>query len=252
VRDNAASPRVGYRTALDWLHRLLSPDWGLGMLVATMEDGTTRRIRAAAASGNYLLPGAQDAPGFRAFSIALASPDPAWYGQWGTLTADSGRYADWNGLKWGHGWDWRADDSEELVLRPNTSPQTFTFDTLSPLDVERVRVVGYATNYDPLDPGTTLPWSVTVVENGTGFSATGAFLRAEADNIARTVTERYGIGGGEYIASSVRDRVTLNSANRGGELIRLPAGTCTLDLVGFQKSEGFQSPELRIQWFPTF
>jgi hypothetical protein len=236
VSDSGVAPYERYRTALDWLHALFAVDAGLGLLVATMEDGSTRRIRAGGA--NWMA-GSQHGPSMREYSIELRSPDAHWWTNFGSLRLDEG-YRVLDAAAIGYSWGDCLDDSERVQFNIPSASFTFSFETLSQHDVERVRAVVVNSG-----PG---PWALTVLENGTGLACVDSSHPdgCNVDNFARTISSNTTSGKPD----DLRRTVTLNAANRGGEYIRLPAGRCSILATGFTSL--YWQARVILQWFPSF
>ena len=71
---------AGYRAALDTLLRLFDPTAGVGRLVATLDDGSTRFILCRSKG---LLAGPLTTTGYRRVGVELEAPDPFWYANLG-------------------------------------------------------------------------------------------------------------------------------------------------------------------------
>lgn len=217
IAGSNSTPRAKYRGYLDALKAKLDPTSEPRVLAATLEDGTTRWIRAIPRN---LLPGPGIGGEFRTFSIEWKACDPYWYGSWGALTLDSGLTLD-DG--------YALDSGGEIVI---AGAGDYTLNTLGSAEVERVQVRFVGPSSGPVG-------IETVGAAPVGFRIARTLASGEeiaVDNWARTAL----LG-----SSSLRNLMTLSPGNRHGEYIRLPAGAVTLRATG-------AAAQTRIQFLPAY
>lgn len=204
IAGAGAAPRSSYRAYVDELKSHLDPTEDPAMLVATLEDGRVRWIRAVARS---LVPGDGIGNEFRAMSIEWEALDPFWYSSLGALTLDSGHVLDAGEF---------LDMGAQIVIAGTADLAIETFGN-APVEHVRVSIVGPSAGPVGLE---------TTEASPVGFAVARTLVTGETlviDNDARTAT----IGG-----VSVRNLMTLSAGNRHGEYIRLPAGAVTLRATG--------------------
>jgi hypothetical protein len=220
ISGPSATERSGYRGYVDEVKESFSPFRSTpGTLVATLEDGTTRWIKAMPLS----MLNAPIVPGAANTSIELVADDPFWYSAYGTLDMDDGIEMDD---------DYFMDSGGEIVV---TSPTTeVTFDSQGTAEVERIRVrfVGPSTS------------SVGVVNRSTpspvGFTIARTLAANEEitlNNYSRTVK----LDG----TTNLRGDTTLYAGNRHGEYLRLLPGENRLQILG-------APAEMRLLFFATW
>jgi hypothetical protein len=217
---SGATARAAFRAYVDELKSAIDPTSPPGILVATLEDGTLRWIRAVPRN---LIGGDGFGSDFRSFSLEWESLDPMWHGSWGTLAMDAGYVLD-------DGED--LDTSAEVVVIPVSTAHEITVDTLGTAEVERIRV----RITGPSVGAVSVEVLTAAGPVGFAFSTLTAGQELEVDNYARTVL---------LDGVARRDLLTLRAANRNGEFVRLLAHTNTVRVYG-------QPAEARILFVPTW
>jgi hypothetical protein len=215
IAGSGAAPRASFRAYLDALKAKLDQTSEPRLLVATLETGALRWIRA---TPRNLLPGPGIGGEFRTFSVEWRACDPYWYGSWGALILDSGLRLD-AGLF--------LDGSADVVVAGSAS-----LDPKGTADTERVRVVFTGPSVGPVGIETSGSEPI-------GFTIARTLVAGEVvtvDNFARSAT----LGG-----VSVRSLMSLRAANLHGEYIRLPPGPVTLRALG-------GAAETRVQFSPAY
>lgn len=204
IAGSGAAPRSSYREFVDELKAHLDPSTDPRLLVATLEDGSARWIRAVPRN---LMPGDGIGGEFRALSIEWEGLDPFWYSSLGSLMLDSGHVLD-SGES--------LDTGAEIVI---TGTGDAEIDTVGNAPVERVRVriTGPSSGPVGLETVEAAPIGFTVART----LGSGEVL--EVDNDGRTCL---------VDGVSVRNLMTLSAGNRHGEYLRLPAGVVALRATG--------------------
>lgn len=216
-----ASARASFRAYVDEVKGWMDPTLGERILVATLEDGSTRWITCAARN---LLPGDGWAGEFRAMSLEWeAVSDPLWHGSWGTLILDAGYALDAG---------WTLDQSRELVVVPPGSVHVFEVDVPGTTYVTLIQATFVAPSVG--DVGLV---NETRSES-VGFTAVtlGSGDPLVINNEARTVLRAM---------ASLRQFLTLEAGNQHGEYLRLYPGVNRLRVTG-------QPAELRLVFTPTY
>jgi hypothetical protein len=200
--------KAAFRAYVDEIKGRLDPTAGERILVATLEDGSTRSITCAARN---LIGGEGFLSEYRAFSIEWeAVADPMWHGAWGEWMLDSGLFLD-DG--------WYLDELGYVVCTPTGSPFDVTFSALGTTGTGAVRV-----EVDGASGGVVGVSNVTL-SPAVGFTfpalAGGALLNV--DSGARTAL----LG-----TANARGNMTLLPGNGHGEYLRLVAGSNTIRVTG--------------------
>lgn len=217
----SATERAGYRGYVDEVKGSFSPLRDTpGTLVATLEDGTTRWIKAMPLDMRTkpIVPGAANA------SIELIADDPFWYSANGFATMDSGLVMDDGEV---------MDQGAVVVVTPTSTSEAVALDTLGTADVERIRVHMTGPSVSP--PGI----EVDTPDGLVGFALAAPLISGQeltVDNFARTAL----IG-----VLSQREGMTLKAANRHGEYVRLRPGVNAVRVLG-------QPAQARILFTPTW
>lgn len=203
----SGNERAGYRGYVDEVKAAFSPLRKNRVLVATLENGSQRWIRATPRDTKPV----PIVPGASRYSIELIADDPFWYSSYGFSALDSGLSLD-DGE--------HLDQGGEIVITPTSVSHSFTFDSMGTADVERTRVQLFGPSMTP--PGIEVDTPDGVV----GFvmaSALSAGQTLVVDNYARTVL----IG-----SVTQRQNMTLKASNRHGEYVRFNAGHNTVRILG--------------------
>lgn len=224
-----ASAPASFRGYVDSVKRALDPAGDEErVLVATLEDGTTRWIRCRPRN---LMWGERYGDEARLVSVELEALDPYWYSPYGFATLDSGLFLDNGEL---------LDQGAEIVVTPTSTVHDVPLTIPGTAECERVRV-------SLLGPSTAAVGVEVVAPDPIGFShpalgelrlAGQAFSgeRLHIDNHERTVA---------LDGSTARRDLTLRSGNRHGEYLRLPPGTQTIRILG-------KPAEARLLFTPTW
>lgn len=221
ISGPSGNERSAYRAYVDEVKASFSP-FRTGLLVATLEDGTTRWIHAMPLDMRYtpIVPGASNV------SIELIAHDPFWYSAYGVLNLDSGVEMDDDEL---------MDAGGEIVVPSGTTEVTFTNTGTAEVERIRARFIGASGGSVGIENLST-PELV-------GFSIAqtlAAGQRITVNNYHRTARRDLGAGQG-----NVRGSMTLRAGNRNGEYLRLLPGSNTLRILG-------APAEARITFFPTW
>lgn len=203
-----ATARPAFRAYVDDLHSWMDPTAGEKVLVATLEDGSTRWITCAARN---ILPGEGWASEYRAFSLEWeAVSDPLWHASNGLVAMDSGLVLDDELL---------LDSDAAILIVPASGDHFATFWTIGTAEIPDgvIEIDGPSTGVVSFGAN----WTAT----GSGFSypqlAAGETLIVDTGN--RTVT----IG-----TVNARGSLVLYPANRHGEYFRLLPGANSLHVTG--------------------
>jgi Phage tail protein len=246
ISGPSATERSGYRGYVDEVKESFSPLRSApGTLVATLEDGTTRWIKAMPLDARFrpIVPGASNT------SIELVADDPFWYSAYGTvgdviaydaaIIYDSSLHL-YDGATGALGMDtgiemdddYLMDSGGEIIVTPPTTE--VTFDSMGTADVERIRIrfVGPSTGSVGVHNLST--------SSPVGFSIARTLAAGEeivVNNYARTAK----LDG----VTNVRGDMTLRDGNRHNEYLRLLPGSQTLRILG-------APAEARITFFATW
>ncbi len=204
-----ATARAAFRAYVDEIKGWMDPTIGERILVATLEDGSTRWITCVPRN---ILPGEGWASEYRAFSLEWeAVSDPLWHADWGEWFLDSGLVLD-DG--------WYLDEAGHLVITPTGSPFDATFTALGTTATEAVRV-----EVDGASTGVVGVSNVTAGHPVVGFThpALAAAALLSVDSGTRTVT----LGGVQ-----ARGNLTLLAGNAHGEYLRLWPGQNVIRVTG--------------------
>jgi hypothetical protein len=208
VQDTEGSPLTAYRNAMDDLLTIFAESPEALVLIATLEDGTTRWIQTW--HPNVLAPQQDALPlGIKQVSVEVTALDPYWYGQWGGLRLDT---------NWTFDQGATFDSSSVLNIYPAGLAYDKAINVGGTADTEKVLLA--FTGPSSVAPG------IMVVETGVGFELAAPLIAGESlsvNNDARFCT---------LAGVNARGSMTLNASNRHGEYLRLPPDRCTLRITG--------------------
>jgi hypothetical protein len=219
VTARGAAAAAAFRTYLDTLKAKLEPGGPPRILLATLENGTQRWIRAVP---RVLIPGEGLGSDFRAFSIQWDARDPYWYGVYGSLFLDTGLLLD-SGLF--------LDAPGETVFTPSSDPFYVNLEVPGTTDSSKVKVTVVAPSTGAV--------GVVAEADEVGFTfptMAGGAANLIVDNELRTATQA---------GVSSRASLTLAAGNEHGEYIRLRPGVNRLRISGRPAS-------VRVAFRPTY
>lgn len=216
-----ASARASFRAYVDEVKGWMDPTAGERVLVATLEDGSTRWITCAARN---LLPGDGWAGEYRAMSLEWeAVSDPLWHASNGFISLDSGLVMDAALALDQDGW---------VVIIPTADPHVAEFHSLGNADVTsgRVEIDGPSTAAIRVGNLNT-PEFINFT-----FPALTAGQTLVVDSGLRTVTLN---------GVNARGSLGLGANNQRGEYLRLRPGVNTLQILG-------HPAEVRVFFTPAY
>lgn len=216
-----ASAKTAYRAYVDSLKARLDPTKGPRLLVATLEDGSKRWIRAVPRN---LIGGPGMGSDFRPFSIEWEALDPYWYGTYGIGTLDSGLFLDTG---------WFLDGGADIIIT-GSGDHALTNPGTADCEKVRVTITGPSAGAVSVEVTGSVPIGFTYPALLTGQTLT-------VDNHERTVTRA------TAFAPTVngRQNLSLRPGNEHGEYLRLPPGAQTLRVSG-------APAQTRIHFLPTW